>query len=150
MATDINQCVFSGRLTVDPEHRVLPNGNAMLKFCIAINKSVKINGEWENKACFLNVVCWGFVAKSCQDHLSKGCQVIIIGELEQNSWQDRDGNKRSVHQLTAQKVRVIGDSQRSSSYENSSQSYGYSDKEDQNRAPVNEYENYSGGDDVPF
>jgi len=45
----INKVILIGRLTKDPELRILPSGNKAIDISIAYNRSYRVNNEWKLK-----------------------------------------------------------------------------------------------------
>jgi single-strand DNA-binding protein len=107
MATDINHVVLIGRLTRDAELSSIPNGTAVCKFSIAVNRSKKDGDSWEDEPSFFNIVLWGRQGESLHQYLLKGKQVGIIGELRQERWQ-QDGQNRSRVDVVADRVQLLG------------------------------------------
>lgn len=103
MAIGLNNVTVVGNLTRDPELRFTPNGTAVSSFGIAVNKRIqnKESGEWTNSADFFNVVTWFKLAENCAESLSKGDRVLISGRLSQDTWDDKDGQKRSSYRIIA-------------------------------------------------
>ena len=109
MAFGVNNITCLGNLTRDPELRFTPSGAAVAGFGIAVNRSIqnKTSGEWESQADFFNVTAWHKLAENCAESLSKGDRVLVAGRLSQDSWEDKDGQKRSAVKIIAN---VIGPS----------------------------------------
>ena len=97
-----------GRLTKDPDLKFLAN-SAVAEFGVAVNarKFSRQTNEWEKKPTkFWDCAAWNAGKQTLADNvvevLHKGDSVVVYGELETRTWEDRDGNKRSADQ-----VRVI-------------------------------------------
>ncbi|MBM3709610.1 MAG: single-stranded DNA-binding protein [Actinobacteria bacterium] len=103
MASGINYVTVLGNLTRDPDLRYTPNGTPVASFAIAVNKRIqnKNSGEWANSADFFNVVTWFKLAENCAESLGKGDRVLVTGRLSQESWNDKDGQKRSAYRIIA-------------------------------------------------
>lgn len=96
----------TGNLTVDPELKFGANGNARLGFSIASNKRYQVNGEWKEETSFFNVTAWRTLAESAASVLEKGMPIIVKGRLEQRSWEDSEGNKKSTVEIVADTIGV--------------------------------------------
>ncbi len=90
--TDLNSFTATGRLTGNAELKYTTNGTACTKFGLAVNKSYKKEGSWEDKAHFFNCVIWGKYGESMHKHLTKGKQIAIEAELNHNPWKDNNDN----------------------------------------------------------
>ena len=97
MASNINSVVLTGNLTRDPELSALPNSNTSIcKFSIANNRSFSSGGEKKDQTSFFNCVAWGKLGELIDEYCRKGNKVAITGRLQQRTWEDKDGGKRSA------------------------------------------------------
>lgn len=90
----MNKFQFMGRLTRDPESRVLPNSNTpVTTFSLAVNRRfADANGE--RKTDFFNLTAFGKLADFCAKYYRKGQQVLVEGRIQNRSWDDQNGQKR--------------------------------------------------------
>ncbi|HWT80873.1 MAG TPA: single-stranded DNA-binding protein, partial [Candidatus Methylomirabilis sp.] len=51
---------------------------------------------------------WGKQAESCGEYLGKGRTVLVEGHLQQRSWETPEGQKRSKHEVVAERVQFLG------------------------------------------
>ena len=125
---DINTVTVSGNLTRDPELRNLPSGQAVCSFSIAHNERYKdASGEWTDRACYFDVTVWSGLGEWMGRNLHKGQKVVVSGRLKWRQWDDKDGNKRTTVDITADSVVPVvrdGDSR------GGGQSNGYSARSD--------------------
>lgn len=98
----INKVTISGNLGRDPELRATASGMQVLRLVVCVNTRQKVNGEWEDKPNWVDVAFFGNRAESISRYLSKGSHVTIAGRLNQNTWEAKDGQRRS-------KLEVIGE-----------------------------------------
>ena len=88
--------VIVGNLTADPKLTYTDGGAARLNFGIASNHYYRdAQNEKQEKTSFFDVTCWRYLAEDSASVLEKGVGVIVQGRLEQRSWEDKEGNKRS-------------------------------------------------------
>lgn len=105
-----NTFTITGNLTADPELRFIPSGAAVVNFTIASTPRVydKATKEWrDGDALFMRCTAWRELAENIAESLSRGARVVATGELEQRSYETKEGEKRSVVEL---KVKDIGPS----------------------------------------
>lgn len=103
--SDVNVVALTGRLTRDPEAKATPSGTSVLGFGIAVKESRKNKaGQWEDYPNFIDCVLFGKRADALSRMLSKGMQVSVSGHLRQESWQDKDGHRRSRVSVIAEEV----------------------------------------------
>lgn len=105
------QVTISGNLTRDPELKFTQGGTAICTFSVASNYRFQKDGDWEEKVSFFDVTVWGQngeqVAAVLADN-GKGAPVIVTGRLEQQTWEDKDGNgTRSKVVLIADEVGIL-------------------------------------------
>lgn len=83
-----------GNLTMDPELRFTPSGIAMARIGLAVNRRYQRDGEWQEQTSFFYGTVWREQAESVAESLQKGARVIVSGQMEQRTWQDKDGQDR--------------------------------------------------------
>lgn len=103
-----NNCHLIGRLGSDPEVRYFdragsPNSQAVASFRLAVNRMKK-----DAPADWFTVKIFGRQAELAQELLAKGRQVAVVGRVEIDEWEDRDGNKRLTVVLQADGFQVLG------------------------------------------
>jgi len=97
-----------GNLTSDPELRYSHNGLAVANLTIASTPRFfdKQSNDWKDgEPLFLRASAWREFAEHIAGSLGKGSRVIAQGTLQQRSYDDRDGNKRTAIEL---KLDAIG------------------------------------------
>ena len=105
MASD-NTVTLVGNITDDPELRFTPSGAAVANFTVAVNRRYKNNdGQWEDKLDgFFRCNCWRDMAENVAQSFRKGTRVVVVGRLQQRSWDDPEGNRRSVFEVQVDEV----------------------------------------------
>ena len=105
--TDNNSVSINGRLVREAILSYSNGGTAILKFSIAVNRSVKKGDKWEDEASFFDCVMFSKMAESVNKYLEKGKQVSIIGELKQERW-EKDGKQNSKVVIVVEKLQLLG------------------------------------------
>lgn len=102
----IDNCVtIVGNVTRDPELAFTTSGMALAKFGLAVNRRWQKGDEWEEKVSFFDVIAWGKLGENVAETLSKGNRVIVMGRLDQQTWEDKEsGGNRSKVELIAEAV----------------------------------------------
>lgn len=99
----LNKVFLIGNLTRKPDLRYTPSGTPVAEFGLAVNRNYTTsNGEKRRDTCFVEVTVWRRKAEICYENLSKGSPVFIEGRLELDTWETRNGERRS-------KLRVVAD-----------------------------------------
>jgi single-strand DNA-binding protein len=109
MAEGLNKALLIGNLGADPELRHTQNGRAVLKFRLATTESYATEGgERKEVTHWHNVVLWGKRAEALAKFLAKGERVYVEGRIETRSYDDKDGVKRSITEITANNLILLG------------------------------------------
>lgn len=98
----MNKVVMMGRLTADPEIRYGQSGTCVANFSIAVDR--KFTREGEPTADFFNCVAFGKTAEFAEKYLKKGVKIVTDGHLQNDSFTDREGNKRTVTKIMIEAV----------------------------------------------
>ena len=92
---DLNSVSLGGRLTATPELRQTKSGHSVCDVSIAVNRMK------EGETDFVDVTLWGKTAELASKHLDKGRFINVLGRLQQDKWEDKEGNKRYSMSVTA-------------------------------------------------
>ena len=118
-----NKVILIGNLTREVELRHTQNGTALAKIGLATNRTYKDSNSGENKqeVMFIDVDLWGRTAEIANQYLKKGSKVLVEGRLALQQWTDQNGQKRSKHSVTAEKLQFLDsrNDQKNNSYNNS-------------------------------
>lgn len=87
----MNQIVIDGRLTADPELSPITNGVECCKFTVANDRRKKSE---EKQACFFKCQAYGKTGAFVNQYFKKGDPIIVTGEMDLRTYDDKDGNKR--------------------------------------------------------
>ena len=93
--SDINNITLIGRMVKDAELRTTQSGTSVASFSVAVGKTYMQNGEKKEQTSFFNCTAWGTIGEAIAQYCKKGHRVGITGELQQRTWDDQNGNKRS-------------------------------------------------------
>lgn len=103
-----NQVTLVGNVTDDPELRFTPSGQAVANFTVAVNRRFRNNqtNEWEDRLDgFFRCSCWREQAENVAESITKGTRVVVVGRLQQRSWDDAEtGQRRSVIEIQVDEV----------------------------------------------
>lgn len=100
----LNRAVLQGRLTRDPEMRTTQSGVSVASFTVAWSEKYK---ETETK-CFLSCTAWRNTGEFVSKYFTKGQEIVVEGQLSTRSYDDKDGIKRTVTELTVDKAHFCG------------------------------------------
>ena len=109
MAGNVNKVFLMGNLTRDLEMRALPSGMNVGSFGIAVNERFKSkDGEWQERANFVDCEIFGARAEAMARFLGKGSPVFIEGKLRLDQWEDKQGQKRSKLKVVVDNFEFVG------------------------------------------
>ncbi|MCY3903835.1 MAG: single-stranded DNA-binding protein [Caldilineaceae bacterium] len=103
------QITLIGNLGRDPEMRYTPSGTPVTSFNVAVNRSwTGQDGQRQDKTTWFRISAWQRLAETCNQFLTKGQRVLVVGEVEEPStWTDREGNTRASLEVRARTVRFL-------------------------------------------
>lgn len=93
-----NKFIGVGNLTRDAESRTVGESE-VARYSLAIN-------GYKDKVLFLDCDHWR--VGGVLPFLTKGTQVLVDGELEQQSWKDKEGQPKSKMVLVVSRVQLLG------------------------------------------
>jgi single-strand DNA-binding protein len=92
----MNKILLIGNLGRDPEMSYTPNGVAVTKFSIAVNRVTKSpSGERQDETDWFNIVAWRQLAETCNTYLRKGSKIYVEGRLSQRKYTDKNNVERT-------------------------------------------------------
>lgn len=104
-----NRVILMGNVTRDIELKYTQTQLAVTELGVAVNDRRKnAKGEWVDETTFVDVTLWGRTAEVASEYLSKGAPVFIEGRLKLDTWENKDGEKRSKLRVVGETLRLIG------------------------------------------
>ena len=102
-----------GKVGKNAEMRYMPNGDAVTKFSIAVDRSYKKDGETIKRTIWYSVQVFGKFAEVCKD-IKKGDLILAEGNLDADwttgsprTWNKQDGGVGTSFELTAQTIKFL-------------------------------------------
>ena len=109
----MNKIVLLGRLVKDPELRVVEGSDKVYtKFTIAVSRNYK-SSNGERKADFIPVIMWDKRAEIACKYLNKGDMISVSGRLITRSYEDKEGKRRYILEVSVEDFRSVGSSKNS-------------------------------------
>ena len=146
----LNKVMLYGNLTSDPDLKSLPNGNKVVSFSIATNRSYKDeSGAKKDIADFHNIVAFGKLAEIFAQWLKKGKPVYLEGRIQTRSWEDQNGGgKKYRTEIVAENFQFGAQGGKPSEGESSSSSASPSSTKEEEMDTIDYGE--INPDDIPF
>lgn len=100
---NLNKVFIIGRIATDPESRVTPNGQTVVRLRVATNRvwNNRQTGEKREQVEFHTITAWGGIGEVAAKYLRKGQLALFEGRLQTRSWQGQDGIKRYATEIVA-------------------------------------------------
>ena len=130
--SDINRWYGIGRLTRDPEMKYTQGGASVASFSIASSYTYTKDGAKKETTSFFNCVAWGKTGEIIAQYFKKGQRIAIEGRLQQRSWDDQSGNRRTAVEIVVENFNFIEKAEKGQS------------------SAVEMVQDAFGGDDTPF
>ena len=89
-----------GRIATEIEIRYTKDGTAVANFSLALD-------NYGDKTSFVDVTCWRKLAENVAEYMEKGRQVGVSGELVQDKWENKQGEKRSKIKINARNIKFL-------------------------------------------
>ena len=103
------QVIIIGNLGRDPEMRYTQTGMPVTNIYVAvIERSTSQDGQPMEKTTWFKVTAWRRLAEVCNQYLSKGRQVMVVGTIDASAWAGQNGEARASLELTARTVKFLG------------------------------------------
>lgn len=102
----MNKVILIGNLTRDPELTETPSGVPVCRFAIAVSRDYA-DSQGNRETDFFNITTWRGKAETCGKYLKKGSKVAVCGSLQNRSYEDKDGIKRTVTDVIASDVEFL-------------------------------------------
>lgn len=107
MANDLNSVFLIGRLTRDPEYKMV-GSTSLVNFSLANNRVYVQNGVKKEEVNYFECTAWGKLADIFRQYTGKGKQVMIEGRLRQETWDTPDGKKASKVKVIVNNMQLLG------------------------------------------
>ena len=108
MSDGLNKVMLFGHLGGDPELRVTPGGQAVLKLRLATNESyLDRNNVRQERTEWHRVTVWGRRAEALGKILAKGATIFVEGRIQTSSY-EKDGEKRYSTEVVANNIILSG------------------------------------------
>lgn len=103
----INKIILHGRICTDISTKEFDNNNKAANLRIAVKRNYK-NQNDEYDTDFFNCSAFGNIAKLLSDYFKKGQEILIIGHLQNRSWETENGEKRYATDIIIDNAEFCG------------------------------------------
>jgi len=104
MMNNLNSILLEGNLVADPELRYTPKGAPVCSFRVACNRYFKQDEDLQEEVSYFDITTWNRLAEVCNEYLTKGRGVRVVGRLKQDRWEDTEGKTKAKVHIIAEHV----------------------------------------------
>lgn len=103
------QITIVGNVGRDPEMRYTSSGAGVCSFSVAVNKrwTDRNTNERREVTTWFSISAWRQLGEVCSKYVRKGMLVMVVGEVEVDSFEGRDGQTRYSLKITARDVQFL-------------------------------------------
>lgn len=94
-----------GRVSSDPRITLAKSGSKVANVTLGWSHKDR---EGETKWSNIDVIFFGKTADTVEQYVGKGGDVFVSGDLQQESWVDKDGNPRSKMVILGSTLTLLG------------------------------------------
>ena len=107
MSSSLNKVMLIGRLGRDPETKYSANNTPICNFSLATSDRIRRGDNFEEKTEWHRIVVFGNQAENAGKFLKKGSQVFVEGKIQSRTYQDKDGNERTIVEIIANSLSFL-------------------------------------------
>lgn len=104
---NFNKVILGGRLTADPELKQTTSGVPVVSFSIAVNRRYASKDTQQRDVDFFNITAWRSTAEFVTRYFRKGSAICVVGSIQNRSYTDQQGQKRTVTDIVADEVQFV-------------------------------------------
>jgi single-strand DNA-binding protein len=132
----LNKVILGGRIAQDLELKQTPQGVSVTQFQIAVARKGK-----DAPTDFISCVAWRNNADFICRFFKKGSSICISGSVQTRSYEDKQGNKRTVTEIIADEAFFVDGKSDNAASEQGAPTF---------TAEQAKFEEVAGDDDLPF
>lgn len=102
----MNKVYLIGNLTRDPDTGETAGGVKYARIGIAVSRRYA-DSDGNIQTDFFNIIAWRGLAENCEKFLSKGKKIAVIGSIQNRTYEDKAGVKRTVTDIIADEIEFL-------------------------------------------
>lgn len=104
-----NKVILIGHLGNDPEIKDFESGKKVARCSLATHHFYKdAQGERVEQTQWHQLVAWSKMAEIIEKYVKKGQEIAVEGMLTSRSYEDKEGDKRSVTEVVLSELVMLG------------------------------------------
>ena len=108
----MNKVILRGNVGQDPKITTFDNGGKVAQFSLATTErgyKTKDGKEIEEKTDWHNIVVRRTkLTEVCEQYVRKGTPLLMIGKLQNRSYEDSAGQKRYITEVSVEEMEMLG------------------------------------------
>ena len=124
----MNKWIGAGRITKDIELQTGKSGSEYAKFTVAVNRRKDKDGN--QKADFIDCTAFGKTAAFVAKYFKKGDGIVVEGALESDTYEAKDGTKRTKWSIRVEEVEFTQGGKKQSELVSNTNQFGDVDPKD--------------------
>ncbi|EDY82193.1 single-strand binding protein [Verrucomicrobiia bacterium DG1235] len=80
----------------------------MCQFGMAVNRVYRSGDETQEETTFVDLEAWGKQAEIISKYVNKGNPLFVEGRLKFDSWESKEGEKRSKLKVIVENMQLMG------------------------------------------
>lgn len=155
MADGLNKVMLLGNLGAEPELRVTPSGQSILRLRLATTESyLDKSNERQERTEWHSVSVWGKRGEALSKILDKGSKIYVEGSIRTSTY-EKDGEKRYRTEINATNIILCGGKPSGDGGQRETSRGGSSERRqptqaDKHRDDYNGADDFGIDDDIPF
>lgn len=101
----MNKAILTGRIATNLELKQTSTGKNICEFRLATNRPTNRDGE--RVADFINCRVWNKPAENLVKYQTKGNLIAVIGRMQVDIYQDKEGNNRYNNYLLVEELEFL-------------------------------------------
>ena len=98
----MNSIILTGNICKDLELKSTNSGKSVCSFNLAVKRPFA-----KDVTDFITIVCWNKQAENVFKYCGKGSKIGVSGMLTTRTYDDSEGNKRTVYEVVANEVEFL-------------------------------------------
>jgi single-strand DNA-binding protein len=146
MSKDLNLCQFIGRLSRDPETRMMPNGQSVVNLTLAVGDDYKDkSGNKVEQTEWVRVIAFGKLADVIVTYCSKGSKVYVSGKMKTRSY-EKEGQTVYATEVVCNELQMLDSKQQDQGAQHSN----HAPRQEPAKQPAQQPALDDFDDDIPF
>lgn len=108
----LNQLVLVGRLTHDPETKILEDGRKVSDIMMAVQRPFKnMDGNYDTD--FIKVTVWEGLAQAIESYCTKGAMIAVKARIQSWKYDLGDEKKLNMLEVIAERISYLSSNKKS-------------------------------------